>query len=263
MRMGQNEQTPIILIGAEEGPRIYFGTEMNFTDIDKKNIEENSKARHTHDNKEILDSITQEDVDNWNNKGNNNADTYTKEEINTKLTNYPAKDEAILTPTNAKVGQTIIVKEVDDSGKPISWEAVDVSGGNTEWELISEVKTSEEVNLISLTTDINGNTFELGDVCVYIEGRTQSGTIYPYLEFIGDNGKNVSFDTTLDTSPRTAVVSRKDDRTMIKIEKYQYDELKVTKIYKCLWNIKGFNAQTFGNEVFPIGTTIKLYGRKV
>lgn len=35
--------------------------------------------------------------------------------------------EYIATPTVAKVGQTIIVKEVDEDGKPTAWEAVDMS----------------------------------------------------------------------------------------------------------------------------------------
>lgn len=81
----KRKQTPIILIGTEEEPRIYLGTEANFTDIDKKNIEENTKARHTHNNKEILDGITQENIKNWNDK-------YTKEEIKTELIN-PLKEQ--------------------------------------------------------------------------------------------------------------------------------------------------------------------------
>lgn len=32
---------------------------------------------------------------------------------------------AIVPPTTAEVGQTIIVKAVDENGKPIEWEAVD------------------------------------------------------------------------------------------------------------------------------------------
>lgn len=38
-------------------------------------------------------------------------------------------------PATAQVGQTIVVKEVDGNGKPVSWECVDLAGGD-KWELI-------------------------------------------------------------------------------------------------------------------------------
>lgn len=49
-------------------------------------------------------------------------------------------DRHIEAPSTANIGQTIVVKEVDESGKPISWEAVDIgTGGGTskEWELVA------------------------------------------------------------------------------------------------------------------------------
>jgi lysophospholipase L1-like esterase len=53
------------------------------------------------------------------------------------------------TPTTAQVGQTIVVKEVDESGKPVSWECADLAGGG-KLELISEteITTEDEVTLI-------------------------------------------------------------------------------------------------------------------
>lgn len=40
------------------------------------------------------------------------------------------KSDVVLAPTTASVGQTIVVKAVDESGKPTEWEAKDVSGGS-------------------------------------------------------------------------------------------------------------------------------------
>ena len=57
--------------------------------------------------------------------------------------------DSIPSPTTAQVGQTIVVKEVDGYGKPVSWECADVAGGG-KLELISEteITTEDEVALI-------------------------------------------------------------------------------------------------------------------
>lgn len=60
-------------------------------------------------------------------------------------------------PETATVGQTIQVTEVDEDGKPITWEAVDFpsgggSGGNsgTEWTLVSTTTTTEDVGYVAI-----------------------------------------------------------------------------------------------------------------
>ena len=59
---------------------------------------------------------------------------------------------------NAEVGQTIIVKAVDDNGKPTEWEAADmVSGGG--YELVGEAETIEDVASIS---------FDLSKPCTHL-----------------------------------------------------------------------------------------------
>lgn len=84
------------------------------------------------------------------------------------LINYPKKDEVIPTPTTANVGQTIVVKEIDENGKPTKWEAVDVGGGATEekWELISSGELTEDVQQYIITKDNNGNKFNLNEVYI-------------------------------------------------------------------------------------------------
>lgn len=61
----------------------------------------------------------------------------------------------------AKVGQTIKVKSVDDSGKPTAWEAVDMaSGGSGEtWELINTSVVPAETTKLTITQDLAGKPF--------------------------------------------------------------------------------------------------------
>lgn len=420
MRMGQNEQTPIILIGTEEEPRIYLGTEANFTDIDKKNIEENSKARHIHNNKEILDGITQENIDNWNNKSNNNGDYYTKKETDTKLknkqdgliffnrpltsedvyeiwetgetnkfdietldglvkevgyvrtfdtyenlvqfyddvdvpgllneplnkdyytpigktsiyiktlnvpdlwvmdrvesddsepfteniiadaenagmtldkyivnqlklngefsikwlkfapletqkadlTNIPTKDEVVLTPTIANVGQTIMVKEVDESGKPTKWEATDIGGGSaTEktLELLYEGETIEEVITISVTTDTNGNTFELKELYAEVIMPKPSTQLAPYIYF----ADGISCHTITSVNDNTTLlVSWNRNYPYAKVDNYAYYYNFKTSVIKKVTEdiiVNQFRMKVF-DGVFPIGTKLKVWGKRV
>lgn len=69
------------------------------------------------------------------------------------LIDYPKKDGVIPTPTTANVGQTIVVKEIDESGKPTAWEAVDVGTGAKKWDLLGEYTFTEDnpIGAITLT----------------------------------------------------------------------------------------------------------------
>lgn len=111
----------------------------------------------------------------------------------------------ISSPETATVGQVLEVEAVDETGKPTSWKVVNmpeslpnphaltftgavdgtydgseakiieipsVSGGGGEWQLINSVITTEEVSSIEISTDSDGNTFELDNVRVI--------TIVPY-----------------------------------------------------------------------------------
>lgn len=56
----------------------------------------------------------------------------------------------ISTPPTAEVGQTIVVKAVDESGKPTEWEAVDLpSGGASQNRLLAELTITESVSNIT------------------------------------------------------------------------------------------------------------------
>lgn len=65
----------------------------------------------------------------------------------------------------AEVGQTVIVKSVDENGKPTEWECVDRVGG---MELIASGELTEEVTSLVITTDNEGNAFSLRDAAFHI-----------------------------------------------------------------------------------------------
>lgn len=54
-----------MIIGNNASSKIYVSNDRQFTVADKKNLEENTKARHTHKNKNVLDGITPDKVKQW------------------------------------------------------------------------------------------------------------------------------------------------------------------------------------------------------
>ena len=71
----------------------------------------------------------------------------------------------------AKVGQTIKVKSVDDSGKPTAWEAADMpSGGSGEtWELINTSVVPAETGKLTITQDLAGKPFAYDELKYVIQ----------------------------------------------------------------------------------------------
>jgi hypothetical protein len=58
----------------------------------------------------------------------------------------------IPTPSTAQVGQTIVVKEVDGDGKPVSWECVDVAGGSSDrWTKLGDVTVQDTYEIVPLS----------------------------------------------------------------------------------------------------------------
>jgi hypothetical protein len=61
----------------------------------------------------------------------------------------------IASPESAQVGQTIVVKAVDEDGKPTEWEAADLpSGGGAEWKLVADITIPEDVAQINVESEI-------------------------------------------------------------------------------------------------------------
>ena len=78
--------------------------------------------------------------------------------------------------TGAEVGQTIVVKAVDENGKPTEWEAADLPMGSLleGCEVIAYGTLSEDGG-ISLSKDINGNPFSLTKAVLIAHGGFTGG----------------------------------------------------------------------------------------
>lgn len=87
------------------------------------------------------------------------TDEQIKNAVDAYLTENPPEGGGIPIPSSAQVGQTIVVKAVDESGKPTEWEAVDLpSGGEKKWELFGSNTLTEDVSdyiIGDMTNDAN------------------------------------------------------------------------------------------------------------
>lgn len=92
----------------------------------------------------------------------------TEEYVNNKVSDFGG----IQSPTNAEVGQTIVVKSVDENGKPTEWEAVDVpsGGGEEAWDYEKTIVIEEEVASITIDTFDDGTPLALKKVEVILVG---------------------------------------------------------------------------------------------
>lgn len=79
--------------------------------------------------------------------------------------------DGIAKADTAEVGQTIVVKSVDENGKPTEWEAADLP---TNYRLIKRIMLEEETATIdAFTTDEDGNEFNLRDIVVVSSNLTR------------------------------------------------------------------------------------------
>lgn len=124
---------------------------------------------------------------------------------------YELKDNVarqnMISVTDAKVGQTIKIAEVDSDGTPTKWEAANVSGGGCEvavdgkalvfsngeeakndvYELIDTLTVGVEgVKIISSTTDVNGIPYAFKAVFIKITTPAAGATISGYVQAFGD-----------------------------------------------------------------------------
>lgn len=79
----------------------------------------------------------------------------------------------------AEVGQTIVVKSVDENGKPTEWEAVNFGGAeyaNREPDV--SVTLTEAVGPHLFFNEVNGNAFNAQKVAILMEFPANTGHIY-------------------------------------------------------------------------------------
>ena len=110
-----------------------------------------------------------------------NKPTYTAAEVGALPADTVIPEGGIPIPTTASVGQTIVVKAVDDDGKPTEWEAADLpSGGN--------------VDLTGVVKSVNGQTpDENGNVQIAVSGGSGGGGLGYDVKRIGQKIINGDF----------------------------------------------------------------------
>lgn len=93
---------------------------------------------------------------------------YTPQDLSTEQQAQARENIGVIpAPETAEVGQTIVVKEVDENGKPTAWEAADLPTEG-KWELIASGTMEEEARGIELTLDNDGKPFELTKAALHV-----------------------------------------------------------------------------------------------
>ena len=122
-------------------------------------------------------------------------------------------------PETAKVGQTIVVKTVDEDGRPTAWEAVDLlSGGVGHWETVLDTVWEQDVinptaydSETCIFTCASGelNNLELNKEYIFFPQCVVEGAAYNTIFINYDNVKVTKLsDTTfsIDATPPTTFV---------------------------------------------------------
>lgn len=187
--------------------------------------------------------------------------------------------DVIFAPNNAKVGQTIVVTEVDDNGKPIAWEAANIrrySPFIDNWgDPIATLVTKEEVTEIKIPVDddyreilVNfipavsstatdrfmkgyawiGNGLNGGSDIEFDTAHT-NGQIFPSLWYAGRSGGNGA--VTHETN------------SYIRYVEYIVNGNVKHSVFNPVNNIMGaVGFRVPSGHYFGIGTTVKVWGRK-
>lgn len=79
----------------------------------------------------------------------------------------------------AEVGQTIVVKAVNENGVPTEWEAAELPAG---WEVINDITLTEDITNFVMNVDKDGNAFMLDafEVLLYVKGLDVTANWYFY-----------------------------------------------------------------------------------
>lgn len=114
----------------------------------------------------------------------------------------------ISTPPTAEVGQTIVVKAVDESGKPTEWEAVDLpSGDSGGGRLLGEITLSEDVNG-TIIIPLNDNPFLYGKLLIEMNAQRVDNGDGQYMGTIfgGTKKSSIFHLNTLFSADKTSTV---------------------------------------------------------
>lgn len=175
----------------------------------------------------------------------------------------------IPTPTTAQVGDILKVKAIDENGKPVEWECANESGGGSgggsaELELLYDGTTTEEVSRILISTDAQGNSFELEELYAEIYMPDSNTNKSPYV-YLTDGTACYTIIGSLNTNNRI-IVSWNRKYLYANANIYQYKTtFSKAQIFSVGEEIKvnQFRTQLFGDNTFAIGTKVRVWGRRV
>lgn len=98
---------------------------------------------------------------------------------------------AIEAPETADVGQTIVVKEVDENGNPTVWGAADfTSGGIDGYTLIKSITLEEDCTKVNITTDDSGNAISIYEAIITVDNPQGGATTDDFSLFFDENGNS-------------------------------------------------------------------------
>lgn len=172
-------------------------------------------------------------------------------------------------PSTASVGQTIVVKTVDEDGKPTEWEAADFPSGivgENQWRLIRSVTTEEDaLASVEISTDSSGAPFALTEVYVRTIAPVTdlSGDTFVYINDVYAMGPSatqyggigyVYSNSTIDLIAQCTGIKLTNPSLMSWQSKYSSTPIGST-INKITLKGRGSSA------VIPIGTVIEVFGR--
>lgn len=170
---------------------------------------------------------------------------------------------AVPAPMIATVGQTVVVKAVDENGVPTEWEAADLpSGGGTQWKLINTITTTEDaLARVTCTVDSNSKPFSLTEVYVKAVlpiSTTATGSNFFYLNGMYFNGPTAGSKIGYGSLYANGILNQVSS---VNGEYAQWhlhggrgipNAPYITKVELC--------GQSGGKNI-PIGTILEIYGR--
>jgi hypothetical protein len=198
---------------------------------------------------------------------------YTADEVgalpaDTKIPDAPDLSGYVLSPETAKVGQTIVVKSVDETGQPVEWEAVDFPSGGGGWSVVIDMNINEETYLVRQdvsgydeylilirTTPGSGSNKSTLTFDVYIGNN--SSERYQVTNAVWNDGKTAIITQAHFMKPQNAnwiygVVTRKNENSSS--GQYNYAGTKTA--------ISRFEIYTSSaDNVFGAGTQVQIFGR--
>ena len=164
------------------------------------------------------------------------------------------------------MSQPVLECEYNKDIKSVINDALATKQDKQSWELISSGELTEEVSTISVTTDKEGNAFELDELYAEIK-IPNPNNIAPYFYVLHKDGAVVNIPFGDVGSNDSLFVASWKREMGFKVEQYQYYNVFKTArfgIAKSNDTATGFKIQLFKKDdvqqFFPAGTEIKVWG---